>query len=108
MNKTTKQILEEARALRLSFKKPDFVAFPEPLVQPPKALPWIYMHYQVLSNPDYSWCDIVINLFTTDGPVGDYESVHNHTRDERCYTKHRCYVLGYNSELRPEGGPNED
>lgn len=106
MTKTTAELLAESRALRLSFKP---VAIVEPLVQPKAALPFSYWYCQVLTNPDFSWEDILINVFTTDGPVGNFSApenttvlVHNHSRDERCYTKHMCYVLGYTEKRENE------
>ena len=126
-SKTAKELLAESRALRLSFKKPvpeqpgvggHFVAFSEPLIQPPKALPWNYWYCQVLSNPNHSWEDILINLYDSgppvgnslpsSAPVGTTVLVHNHSREERCYAKHKCYILGYTEGSNENSGKMEE
>lgn len=113
--KSVEELLQESRALRLSFKKEKSAEPPVTFTVPLKALPWKYWYCQVLTNADFSWEDILINVYSTDGPVGISSApvgstvlIHNHSRDKRCLSMHHCYVLGYKETEVPEGGTNAD
>jgi len=112
--KTTAEILQESRALRLSFKPPEPKAeLSELRDYPAGKLPWLYYFGQVLGAVGSSLADCILNLyfdegtfFIEDGPIAPEDITvikHGHSRDGFCCSNTCCHVLGYkpNGDLPP-------
>ena len=102
---TTKELLARNRELLLSFGKGRAV---ERLVSPvgQKPLPWGHFYLQALIPKDYEWRSIIINLYQPIESIPSAESisedvsviVHGHPKGITCFSKHKCYVIGYTDE----------
>ena len=107
-SKSAEELLAESRALRQAFIPGNAVANYQ-LISPPKALPWQYWYCQILAPENFQWQDVIVNIYRPNAPpvgysapVGTTVIVHGHSREERCFSKHRCHILGF------EGGQNAD
>lgn len=110
--KTTEEILQESRKLRLSFKPP------EPkgelsLVRdyPAGKLPWVYYFGQVLGAVGSSLADCVYHWYPDNNPIEEWRFpedttfiIHGHNREAFCCSNTCCHILGYkpNGDL-PKG-----